>query len=317
MQLEYLNYLIALSKTGSINKSAILLNTTPQNVSRVLKAMEKEWNVVLADRTYFGVEFTDAGRAAVVMARRIMADVDQFRSTYSTHQNQAEVISGDLTVAATRIESVSFVNAALMEFTRQYPRVSLNFIEDDANRCLSVFDQTSDAVVLLPVLHSMDTAILPPRFQDQLVSERLSQDHIGVVCRRDSSIAQTGTVSAHRLEEANLVIYIKNQVEGSLWWHIVHDVLQIEPSRIFIAKNGYLYYNKIRMDNYLGLGCVSASVSSETLQNNQFAHDIRIVPLKGENWEFYNTLFYNKSSSAQTVRLFRDFIKKYCALHVK
>ena len=43
--IEYIEYLIMLKQTGSINKSAVLLHTSPQNVSRIMKQMEDELNV--------------------------------------------------------------------------------------------------------------------------------------------------------------------------------------------------------------------------------------------------------------------------------
>ena len=38
MKTEYFGYLIMLKQAGSINKSATMLHTSPQNVSRIMRA---------------------------------------------------------------------------------------------------------------------------------------------------------------------------------------------------------------------------------------------------------------------------------------
>lgn len=65
MQLEALQYLLAIEENGSTRKAAEQLNTSFQNVSRVLLQMEDEWNVQLFQRNSKGMIATEEGKIAI------------------------------------------------------------------------------------------------------------------------------------------------------------------------------------------------------------------------------------------------------------
>ena len=89
VKIDYLTYLLALKQAGSVNKSALLLHTSPQNVSRVMKQMENEWQVTLFQRRAYGIEFTEAGMEALAMAKDVLTRVAAFRQKYAELQNRA------------------------------------------------------------------------------------------------------------------------------------------------------------------------------------------------------------------------------------
>ena len=101
VKLEYLLYLEALQRAGSVNKSAQLLHTSAQNVSRVLRQ-------------------TEAGLGAIGLAETIQGEITAFKRRFS-QTSDAEAYAGELTVAATKIESVRFMNEAVIRFSRLHP----------------------------------------------------------------------------------------------------------------------------------------------------------------------------------------------------
>ena len=78
VKLEYLLYLEALQRAGSVNKSAQLLHTSAQNVSRVLRQLETELGCALFVRTPYGVELTEAGLGAIGLAETIQGEITAF-----------------------------------------------------------------------------------------------------------------------------------------------------------------------------------------------------------------------------------------------
>jgi DNA-binding transcriptional LysR family regulator len=63
MKLHDLHVLMAVVQAGSMNKAAVLLNTTQPAVSKSIAALERTVGVRLLDRNAQGVEPTDYGRA--------------------------------------------------------------------------------------------------------------------------------------------------------------------------------------------------------------------------------------------------------------
>ena len=83
-----------------------------------------------------------------------------------------------------------------------------------------------------------------------------------------------------------------------------------EIETLFIASNGYVFYDKIVEEGYVGLGCKIASPRSDTLQNEKIRQQIAMIPIKN-NGVIDNCLVYNKAESSPTVSCFCNFLQEY------
>lgn len=61
MRTEQLYYLLDLQKTASLSKTAENFYTSHQAINNAIKALEKEFGVIILNRTYKGISFTEAG----------------------------------------------------------------------------------------------------------------------------------------------------------------------------------------------------------------------------------------------------------------
>lgn len=308
MKTEYFEYLITLKQAGSINKCALLLHTSPQNVSRIMKQLEDELNTELFKRLSYGVEFTEAGEKALEMALDITQKIDNFKSRYS--KNPADPhLGGELYVTATKIQNNAFCNNIVMKFTKQYPEIKVNLIEDDFFNCLAELEMHEQVVGLLPLISDKSFSIVPPKYRQKYSWEILNRDRITVLVNNKSIFNRVKAISYQALYESRFVIYARNNFEDGFWSQIIsHYIRPLHP--VFIASNSYMFFNKIIEDGYIGLGCQLASAKSDSMQVDYVNKNIKFIPLQS-NDVFYNCLVTRKDASlTESTQCFINFLKK-------
>ena len=75
MDLKQLRALVTVAETGNVTKASALLNIVQPAVSRQLRLLEEDMGTPLFDRGRHGMELTEAGKAMVEYARRILNEV--------------------------------------------------------------------------------------------------------------------------------------------------------------------------------------------------------------------------------------------------
>lgn len=78
MRIDQLRFFTAIYECKSINKAAIKLERSVQNLSYALQSLEDELNVPLLIRSYHGVIPTEAGKKLYSIATDIIASLDHF-----------------------------------------------------------------------------------------------------------------------------------------------------------------------------------------------------------------------------------------------
>ena len=73
MRIEQLMYLVDIAKTKSFSKTAQNFYITQQGASDAIKKLEKEFNVILFNRTKQGVFLTEIGRSFEETAQEMIA----------------------------------------------------------------------------------------------------------------------------------------------------------------------------------------------------------------------------------------------------
>jgi DNA-binding transcriptional LysR family regulator len=76
MELRHLRYYIAVAEEQNISRAAVRLHLSQPPLSRQIKDLEDELGVNLLDRIGKSVRLTEAGRAFLIKARRIVCDAD-------------------------------------------------------------------------------------------------------------------------------------------------------------------------------------------------------------------------------------------------
>ncbi|SER13602.1 DNA-binding transcriptional regulator, LysR family [Azotobacter beijerinckii] len=123
MDLANLNAFIAIAETGSFSEAGERLHLTQPAVSKRIAALEQQLQVRLFDRLGREVNLTEAGRALLPRAYRILSVLEDTRRALSNLNGD---VSGRLTLATSHHIGLHRLPPLLRAFTRAHPQVTLD-----------------------------------------------------------------------------------------------------------------------------------------------------------------------------------------------
>lgn len=155
MELHQLRYFVATAECGNVSRAAERCFVAQPSLSQQLKKLEQELGTTLFDRLGRGVALTDAGRALLPRARRILAEI---RETEANLKREAEDGPGTLVVGAIPTMAPYLLPPALRALRRAYPTCPITVRED-----------YSEALVGALENNEIDCAILSTPLDDVLL----------------------------------------------------------------------------------------------------------------------------------------------------
>jgi DNA-binding transcriptional LysR family regulator len=125
MKLHDLHVLMAVVQAGSMNKAAVLLNTTQPAVSKSIAELERTVGVRLLDRNAQGVEPTAYGRALLDGGTAVF---DDLRQAVKKIEFLADPTAGEVRVGCSPFLAASFVPAVVDRLSRRFPRIVFHLV---------------------------------------------------------------------------------------------------------------------------------------------------------------------------------------------
>lgn len=160
MELHQLRYFVAVAETGGFVRAAQRCGVTQPSLSQQIRKLEDELGVSLFDRSSRGAVPTEAGRALLPRAQRILAEV---RETAAEVKEDVAAGRGPLSVGAIPTIAPYLMPAVLSRFLRDRPECELTVREDLTERLVeAVVDHELDAAVMsTPVDHpALDVEVI-------------------------------------------------------------------------------------------------------------------------------------------------------------
>ena len=81
MTIQQLQYVLEISRTGSVSKAAKTLYLSQPNLSNAIKNLENELGITIFERTPMGMQLTASGMKLAKKATSIMADIQEITRT--------------------------------------------------------------------------------------------------------------------------------------------------------------------------------------------------------------------------------------------
>lgn len=294
MHIESLKYLLAIQQSGSLNKAADKLNTTCQNVSKVLKQMEKELGVPVFERTAQGVQPTKHTQLVLNFAQTTLENYDSLVAACALTEPQKN-IKGTVTLSVTRFTS-NQLDDALAEFIPQHPYIQLKFHEIKVNTPAT---DNPNNISFLP-----DAAYL-----DGLGYERkipLIEDKIFVLVKKNSPLGKQKSITLKKFSQQPTVVYSKYGYEDSIYYYVLKDKITLEyPPFITDDMRSYKLY--IGSGEYIGL-TTTQSYKYTLSQSNNYA----LLPVcKPSLFVTSYLLIKDTRKLTEVEQFFIDFIQNY------
>ncbi|MGJ9382188.1 LysR family transcriptional regulator [Salipaludibacillus sp. CF4.18] len=131
MDIKQLQYFIEINRFSSFSKAAKHLYVTQPTISKMIKNLEKEFNVNLFDRSKKQVVLTDAGNLILEKAQIIN---QTFKDLEIQLENLSKLEQGHIRIGLPPMIGSSFFPTVIGQFRENYPAIAIELIEDGSNK---------------------------------------------------------------------------------------------------------------------------------------------------------------------------------------
>jgi DNA-binding transcriptional LysR family regulator len=249
MDISALQAFTAVSETASFSQAAEKLFLTQPAVSKRIAGLEQELDSPLFDRIGRQVVLTEAGKALLPHARRILDEVESSRRAITDLSGR---IAGRLSLGTSHHIGLHRLPTLLRELRRRYPELQLDIrFLDSETACRMVEHGELELAIVT----------LPPRPSAQLLTSTLWNDPLNVVCALDHPLASYKKAGLPTLAQHHAILpgpetFTRQIVESA--FKPLGMTLQVELSTNFLET--------IKMLTAVGLGW---SVLPETMLDGE------------------------------------------------
>jgi DNA-binding transcriptional LysR family regulator len=126
MDILHLTYFTEVARQKSFTKASQTLHVSQPSISKVIKTLENELNVLLLERSGKNVELTDAGYALFQRAQHVLLAMDNLTAELS---DIVGLKTGRLIIGLPPMIGSRFFPKVIGEFKNNYPGIELKLIE--------------------------------------------------------------------------------------------------------------------------------------------------------------------------------------------
>ena len=126
MNIQQLEYLIAVDKYKHFGKAAQACFITQPTLSAMIQKFEEELDIKIFDRTSHPIRTTDAGQQIIEQAKKIIDDVMELRNRANLLNN---IVSGKINLGIIPTVSAFLLPNEIFDFLRRNPKIEMNVKE--------------------------------------------------------------------------------------------------------------------------------------------------------------------------------------------
>lgn len=210
MDILHLNYFREVALQKSFTKASQKLLVSQPSISKVIKTLENELGVILLERSGREIELTDAGKAVLQRAQRVLFE---FQDLETELADIVAVKKGEIFIGLPPMVGARFFPEVIAHFREAYPQVLIHLIEVGSKQVeVSVQEGTLDFGVIA----------LPPKLEnfEQL---SLARESLRVVLTNDHVLSDQPVLTFDMLSQESFVLY---REDFSLYDHIIEQCQQ-------------------------------------------------------------------------------------------
>jgi DNA-binding transcriptional LysR family regulator len=218
MDLRHLRYFVAVAEELHFGRAAERLTMAQPPLSQAIRRLESELGVDLLHRTTRRVDLTDAGRAYLARAKRILGEVDE--AAHEARRVAAGAV-GHLALGCVGSATYSLLPALSRGLRRELPGVDFSFRGE-----MLVPDQAAalrsgeiDVALLRPPIADLTLTVLP-----------LRRDRLVVAVPDDHPLSALRRVAVSDLADTDLIVHSADR--RSVMYDVVLGLLRdagVEP----------------------------------------------------------------------------------------
>lgn len=211
MELHQIRYFLATAETGSVSRAAERCRVAQPSLSQQIRKLEDDLGVRLFDRQGRGMALTEAGRAMLPKARRILAEV---RDVHEHLRRDVADGHGALTVGAIPTMAPFLLPRAVQRVRKKLPECPV-----------SIREGMTEAMVEALIANEVDVALVSTPLEHELIEVEVLGSEELVLAIPEKAMPEVGVpagvreVRAGSLQDAPMVALedahcLGRQIEG-------------------------------------------------------------------------------------------------------
>lgn len=285
MQLNQLEFLLALSREGSYQKAAKRLNVSQSTISMAVKNLEDELDYLLVQRSSKGISFTEKGQQVLEKAAAIEIDLRELLNLKNTFLDE---MAGKVFIAgASHGYNLQLVDL-IIQLQEQYPRLQI-CLEDRNN--LEIIREVAQGGYLMGLLqlNSIDEIF----YQNEI--EKYNLDFY-IVKQGKTCFAVGPKHPLFDKAEVSLEMFLQSSI-------ITSRYQMSETFLNYFRKKGYRERIVILHDIYTSRNLVEKSNFYATFlpefglyyDNENYRQNLKAVPIQNFDWTYKSGWVCRKS----------------------
>lgn len=203
MNLEQLEYVVEVAKTGSLSKAAQHFYVSLSAVSQAVSVLEAELGLLIFTRSRGrGAALTPEGQVIVAMAQDILRKVEELKAEAASYSS---IVSGELRIATIPGPMHLLIDGVSL-FKKEFPQVKIQLFEKGPHEILSGLAHNQLDIGLLVLSEEVIGQY------SQFTYERLFAGKIVVGVSRHSPLALEKKITPEQLARQTLVLYEDDQI---------------------------------------------------------------------------------------------------------
>lgn len=292
--LQQLKILKAIAEEESFTKAAKSLYISQPAISKQIKTLEKNLDIVLLERENNKISLTENGRVFLQYSERILALCEESCRALIDLKKGSR---GNLTIGASEIVGIYLIPRIIRLFTQNYPQINLDV------------EVNSTPVITNNVLQKkLDIAIIegqiPCKLKKNLNITEFVNDEISLIIPRCHPYQRKEKIKKEDLYYLNFITLNSNSNVGKLInATLIQNQIEIRQLKVIMQFNSI---EAIKIAVRLGLGV--AFIPSVAIEKEVELQMIGI--LKIDNVSITRTLLVISNSSSYRPKAFEYFYKE-------
>ena len=272
--LQQLRILKAVSAEKNFTKAAELLHLSQPSLSKQIKTLEKNLDILLINREKNKISLTENGKVFLQYSERILALCEESCRALMDLKNGER---GNLTVGASQTIGIYLLPRVLALFAQNYPQINLK-VQVNSTRIIAknVLNREIDIAVV--------GGDIPNDLKKNLLVENFVEDEFSLIISKSHPFATKKTITKEDLYHLNFITLNSNSTIRKFIDNIlIQHQIETKQLKIIMQLNSI---EGIKTAVSLGLG--AAFVSSSAIEKELELKTIEIIKI--ENIRITRTL---------------------------
>ena len=299
--LQQLRILKAVAAEKNFTKAAHLLHLSQPSLSKQVKTLEKNLDILLINRENNKISLTENGKIFLQYSERILALCEESCRALIDLKNGER---GNLTVGASQTLGIYLLPRVLALFAQNYPQINLK-VQVNSTRVIArnVLNREIDIAVV--------GGEIPNDLQKNLIVETFVEDEFSLIIAKSHPFASKKTITKEDLYHLNFITLNSNSTIRKFIDNILIQN-KIETNQLKII----MQLNSIEgIKTAVGLGLGAAFVSSSAIEKELELKTIEILTIK--NIRITRTLSIISNSACYKSKAFDFFYNELSRLKSK